>query len=71
MIMFGEEPVLVQPDPITSFLWGYSEYIIVGFGVFMILVFIRYVVIPWLNGKTLDELKVIDRSIEDGREDEE
>ena len=61
-------PVVVQQDPITSFLWGYSEYILVGFGVLMLLVFIRRFVIPWLKG--VDELAVIDRSIEDGREEE-
>ena len=64
-------PVVVQQDPITSFLWGYSEYILVGFGVLMLLVFIRRFVIPWLKGERPDELKIIDSGVKDDGTEEE
>lgn len=42
----------VELDPLSSFLWGYSDYIIFGIGVFLIMYFGRRLVMDYINRRS-------------------
>lgn len=65
---------VVPPNPVASFFYGYIEYIIFAFGLFMVLFATRRFVIPWVMMKLNKEPPAIINTGEDavgnGREED-